>query len=431
MRGAQIALIFQEPMTALNPVFRIGHQIAETLLVHGRATRREAMARAVELLRTVRITNPEARVSRLPAPAVRRYMRQRVLIAMALVVPALARHRRRADDGARRDDSGGNPRSVAGDEVGARPVAAAHHARSRRHRRDCRSRGRDVRRTNRRDRPGAGDLRRIPATLTRGACSGRCRALIRDSGFARSKERCRRSTICRPDARSTRAVPIASSRARPPPPSPDYAPRGPQSHREVLIATTTKLESARQSRPEIRPWRPQCRSLRSRTWSRRSRATAGLFAAGARRRAVVDDVSFSIDQGETFGLVGESGSGKTTTGRCMLRLIEPSSGEVRFRGENVLRLSTSKRRLRHGATMQIRVSGSATRRSTCGCARSSHRRGAADHPPPGAKPSVQGAWPSSTEPWSRRARTGRILIDTRASSAAAGVSVSGSPAHSR
>jgi ABC-type oligopeptide transport system ATPase subunit len=66
----------------------------------------------------------------------------------------------------------------------------------------------------------------------------------------------------------------------------------------------------------------------------------------------VDDVSFSIEEGETFGLVGESGSGKTTTGRCMLRLIEPSSGSVRFRGDNVLDFSS--RRLRE-ARRQMQI----------------------------------------------------------------------------
>src|SRR6195256_4707009 len=66
---------------------------------------------------------------------------------------------------------------------------------------------------------------------------------------------------------------------------------------------------------------------------------AGLFRARTRVSAV-DDVSFSIEEGETFGLVGESGSGKTTTGRCMLRLIEPSSGSVRFGGANVLDFSS-------------------------------------------------------------------------------------------
>src|SRR5689334_17395960 len=69
----------------------------------------------------------------------------------------------------------------------------------------------------------------------------------------------------------------------------------------------------------------------------------GLFREKTIVRAV-DDVSFTVEEGETFALVGESGSGKSTTGRCMLRLIEPTSGEVLFKGENVLGFSNARMR---------------------------------------------------------------------------------------
>lgn len=83
IRGAEIALIFQEPMTALNPVFTIGSQIEETLRIHGRATRRTARQKAIELLDAVSVPEPQLRVRDYPHQ-LSGGLRQRALIAMSL-----------------------------------------------------------------------------------------------------------------------------------------------------------------------------------------------------------------------------------------------------------------------------------------------------------------------------------------------------------
>jgi len=83
LRGQSMAMIFQEPMTSLNPVFRIGDQIAESLLLHGQRSRAAARARALEMLRLVGIPDPARRIDDYPHQ-MSGGMRQRVMIAIAL-----------------------------------------------------------------------------------------------------------------------------------------------------------------------------------------------------------------------------------------------------------------------------------------------------------------------------------------------------------
>jgi oligopeptide/dipeptide ABC transporter ATP-binding protein len=84
VRGNQIAMIFQEPMTSLNPVFTVGDQIAEAAIIHQHLSKRAARARAIEMLRLVGIPDPDERIDDYPHQ-LSGGMRQRVMIAMALI----------------------------------------------------------------------------------------------------------------------------------------------------------------------------------------------------------------------------------------------------------------------------------------------------------------------------------------------------------
>ena len=175
IRGDEIAMIFQDPMTSLNPVKTIGAQLVEAILLHRDVSKKQATARARRVAERGRNPARGPPHRRLSAPVLRRHapasddrdgadQRSR---------PA---DRRRADDRARRDDAGADPEPDDQAPAGLRQRDHHDHARPRRDRGDRRRRRRHVR--------GAGSPSRRPSTTssggrtipTRGACSGRCRA---------------------------------------------------------------------------------------------------------------------------------------------------------------------------------------------------------------------------------------------------------------
>ena len=109
VRGNDVGMIFQDPLTSLNPTMTIGRQIAESVRLHRGASKAEARDRALEVLALVEMPRPSERLDAYPHQ-LSGGLRQRVMIAMALACEPKAAHRRRAHHGPRRHHPGPDPR---------------------------------------------------------------------------------------------------------------------------------------------------------------------------------------------------------------------------------------------------------------------------------------------------------------------------------
>ena len=126
VRGDRVGIIFQEPMTSLNPLHTIERQIGETLMLHRGMSRAGARERALELLHLVRLREAEERLGAYPHQ-LSGGQRQRVMIAMALANEPDLLDRRRADDRARRHHPGADPDPAQGSAAAPRHGDAADH----------------------------------------------------------------------------------------------------------------------------------------------------------------------------------------------------------------------------------------------------------------------------------------------------------------
>ncbi len=295
IRGADIAMIFQEPMTSLNPVFTAGDQIAEAIRIHQGKSAAAARAEALRMLELVRI--PEARnvLDRFPHQ-LSGGMRQRVMIAMALSC---------------------KPQLLIADE----PTTAL----------DVTIQAQILQL-----------IRELQAEMRMGVVfithdmgvvaevADRVLVMYRgdkveegasDAVFAEPKHpytRALLSAVPRLGAMQGTDLPAKFPLLRT---EPDAAPPERETPQDTVRADTGPI-------------------LRVRDLVTRFDVRSGVFGRVKRRVHAVEKISFDLYPGETLALVGESGCGKSTTGRSLLRLVESQSGAIEFGGRNIRELPT-------------------------------------------------------------------------------------------
>ena len=285
LRGNQIGMIFQEPMTSLNPVFTIERQLVDGLKAHRGLKGADARARALELLRGVRVPEPERRLKQYPHE-LSGGMRQRVVIAMAMAC---------------------EPRLLIADE----PTTAL----------DVTIQAEILALIDRLKRENhmavlfvTHDMAVVAQMADRVVVMHRGK--IVEEGDVKT-------IFENPQADYTRMLLAA-------------VPKLGEMRGTIAPAPMRRIGDSLSAGPSVSSSRPEPRRLLEvKNLTTRYPVRGGAFRRVVANVHAVEDVSFSINVGETFSLVGKSGCGKSSCGRSILRLVEPRSGEIWLNGREI------------------------------------------------------------------------------------------------
>ncbi|MBI3500553.1 MAG: ABC transporter ATP-binding protein [Bacteroidetes bacterium] len=314
-RGNEIAMIFQEPMTSLNPVYSCGDQVAEAILLHQKCTLKTAKQKTIELFREVQLPRPEEMYATYPHQ-LSGGQRQRIMIAMAISC---------------------NPAILIADEPTTALDVTVEHTILELLKKLQRERDVSIMFITH-------DLGVIAELADRVIVMYKGRIVEEGSVwkiFANPQHPYTKGLLaCRPPLnRRYHWLPTIS----------DFMltrEDGTLTESQFTIEqVTSKLIISRREREnrhkEIYSQKP---ILEIKHLKKYFPVRKGIFGRSKEFVKAVDDVSFDVYPGETLGLVGESGCGKTTLGRTILRLIEPSEGEISFEGKNIMELSINQLR---------------------------------------------------------------------------------------
>jgi len=309
IRGNDISMIFQEPMTSLNPVFTVGFQIAEAIMLHQGKTEDQALAQALEMLKLVRIPEPEKQLTQYPHQ-LSGGMRQRVMIAMALSCrPSLLI----ADEPTTALDVTIQAQILdlikqLQNEIGMSVMFITH------------------------DMGVVAEVADRVVVMLRGKKVEEGPALEIFNNPQHPYTKALLAAVPRLGSMTGHKLPMKFANV-------DVK----RAEGDAVTEPTGQADSELEIRDTVKQSEEPLLKVEGLT-TRFDIGGGGLLSRKSGRVHAVENVNFTLQPGETLAVVGESGCGKSTTGRSIIRLVEPTRGSVIFEGQELIGLSAAEMR---------------------------------------------------------------------------------------